>query len=129
MQHVGKSMDGMGGSAGPTSPGSNSIRRQCAVCRRELQEDFVYCPYCGVRFNPHGDPKTRWRYSRPAVLLALGTVGPFALPLVWFNPRYDTATKIVLTVLMLALTAFIIYALVITGIRLIDQIRNLTPVY
>jgi hypothetical protein len=122
-------MDGMGGLSRQVSPGNSPIKKQCAVCRRDLEEDFVYCPYCGTRFSPHGDPKTQWRYSRAAVLLGLATVGPFALPLVWFNPRYDAGTKIVLTVLILAVTAFIIGALVIVGIRLFDQIRDLTTIY
>jgi hypothetical protein len=81
-----------------------------------------------MRVSPHGDPRMKWRYSRPAVLLGLGTIGPFALPLVWFNPRYDTATKIALTALMLAITAFLIYALGVVGIQLIDQMRELTTI-
>jgi len=89
----------------------------------------VYCPYCGRRLSPPGGSTTKWRYSGYAVMLGLGTLGPFALPLVWFNPRYTTLKKIVLTAVVLALTVVLVYALVLVSIRLLEQIRDLTNIY
>jgi hypothetical protein len=62
-------------------------------------------------------------------VIGLATLGPFALPMVWSNPRYGVFTKIVLTVLTLAVTALLIYILVIVCLRLVEQIRELMNAY
>jgi len=50
------------------------------------------------------------------------SVGPFALPLVWWHPRLSTGAKIVITVIALAVT----YAL---SILLIKSINSVTAYY
>ena len=55
--------------------------------------------------------------------------GPFALPLVWFNPRYTRLDKVVLTLVVLALTIALVCALVFAGIWLIEYVRELTSMY
>lgn len=120
-------MDGTG------TPGrqlaSSGSTRQCLYCRRGVDESFLYCPFCGRRLNGPGGSTTRWRYSKFAVILGLGTLGPFALPLVWFNPRYTTLEKIALTAVVLALTVVLVYVLVLVSVRLLEQIRELTNIY
>lgn len=49
--------------------------------------------------KPAGIP---WYQRTGAIVTAFLCVGPLALPLVWINPRYDAAKKILGTVLMLA---------------------------
>ena len=51
-------------------------------------------------------------------LLSFLTVGPFALPLVWFNPAFSPRKKIILTVIVLALT----YALGMVFLRAVKTI-------
>jgi hypothetical protein len=63
------------------------------------------------------------------VAIGLGTLGPFALPLVWFNPRYTALTKTILTVLILALTVLILYGLWWCCVRLLEMISQLMPLY
>lgn len=71
----------------------------------------------------------KWYYSRYAVAIGLGTIGPFALPLVWFNPRYTVSTKVALTVLILALTVLILWGLWWCCARLLEMIGQLTSLY
>ncbi|MBI3252101.1 MAG: hypothetical protein HYZ52_02120 [Candidatus Omnitrophica bacterium] len=40
----------------------------------------------------------KWYFKTSAVVVAFLAVGPLALPLVWFNPRYDKRTKAIVTV-------------------------------
>jgi hypothetical protein len=108
---------------------SNSSLRQCDFCRRELSEDFLFCPFCGKRISPRNGPQMRWYHSKYAVAIGLATLGPFALPMVWSNPRYSVATKIVLTVVTLAVTALLIYILVIVFLRLAEQVREMMNAY
>ena len=121
-------MDGTGTPGSQLTPSSGSAR-QCIYCRRGVDESFLYCPYCGRRLSPPSESVTKWRHSTYAVVFGLGTLGPFALPLVWFNPRYTRLRKIALTAVVLALTIVLIYALVLVGVRLIEQIRELTNIY
>jgi len=42
-----------------------------------------------------------------AFVMALLCVGPFALPLLWFNPRFTLKRKIVVSVIVIVLTYFL----------------------
>lgn len=103
--------------------------KRCAFCARELDERFQFCPYCGKRHRPPDEPRERWYHSTYGVVLCLALLGPFALPVVWFHPRYRIVMKIVVTILVLALTVLITYVLVILYMRLAEQIRQLTTPY
>ena len=48
--------------------------------------------------------KEKWFFKTSVLVMALLSVGPFALPLLWFNPRYRALTKIIWTALILILT-------------------------
>ena len=100
--------------------------KRCAFCARELDHRFLFCPYCGKHVRPPGEPGEKWYHSTYGVVLCLAMLGPFALPIVWLHPRYGIFTKILVTILVLALTVVITYILVILYLRLAEQIRQLT---
>ncbi len=104
------------------SPGGSG--RRCSFCQREAREGLLLCPFCGRRISPRNEPQTKWYHSKYAVAVSVATLGPFALPMIWSHPSYKTVTKIVLTALILALTALLIYVLVIVLARLMGQIRQ-----
>jgi hypothetical protein len=108
---------------------SGGSSRRCNYCQRELSESFLFCPYCGKRIAPRDGSQGRWYHSGYAVALGLATLGPFALPMVWSNPRYRVLTKIALTVLILALTVLLMYIMAIVCIRLMAQLRELMTAY
>ena len=58
---------------------------------------------------PYGDnqPKTKWYFATTFVVIAILCIGPLALPLVWFNPRYKAVTKLVVTIAVIVLTILI----------------------
>ncbi len=120
-------MDGTDGSSGRTPLDNGSAR--CKFCRRELREDFLFCPFCGGRIGPRDQSWTKWYHSRWAILLALALLGPFALPIVWSHPRYSVATKTVLTLLTLVLTVLLIYLLVVLWFLLVHQVQQLWNMY
>ena len=111
---------------GPLSGGG--VRR-CNFCQGQISESFLFCPFCGKRISPRDGPQTRWYYSKYAVVIGLATLGPFALPMVWSNPRYSVLTKVIITVLTLAVTAVLVYILVIVCIWFIDLVRQLMNVH
>ena len=120
--------DGHNGQA----PLKGDSSRRCDFCQRQLSEGFLFCPYCGKRIGLGHGPGRRWYHSKYAVAIGLATLGPFALPMVWSNPRYGVFTKVVLTVLTLAVTAlliYILYLLVIVCLRRVERIWEMMNAY
>lgn len=103
-----------------------SVRR-CRSCSRKVGEDFRFCPYCGKRLGSPGESK--WRHSTAALVIAFFLVGPFALPLLWSNPKYRPLTKVLVTVVVLVVTVLIVYTLVLLTMRVLEQFRGLLRTY
>lgn len=50
------------------------------------------------------DPKPgKWYFKKGTLVAALIFVGPFALPLLWFNPKYSLLAKIFWSVVVIGL--------------------------
>ena len=50
----------------------------------------------------------KWFFKTHIIIIAFLSVGPLALPLVWFNPRFNRKTKIIISVLAIILTYYLI---------------------
>ncbi len=86
---------------------------------------MVKCPYCGKELDlqvilasatPPGnatpvqagaEAKMKWYFSTYWFVIGLLCVGPFALPLMWFNPRYKLITKIIVSVAVIAISIWL----------------------
>ena len=101
--------------------------RSCRACSRQVRQDFRFCPYCGKRQASPSEAK--WRHSTGALVIAFALIGPFALPLLWSNPRYRPTTKVVVTVSVLVATILIVYALVLLSVRVLEQYKELLRTY
>ena len=56
--------------------------------------------------SPKSDPK-KW-YNKPGtIILGFFIIGPLALPLVWINPGLNKRNKILITVVIIALTIWL----------------------
>lgn len=108
----------------------------CDRCRQAVSVGAASCPYCGAATGiepadqaatvPSDGPRTPWYDNRIVVLcLMWGPMGPFALPILWFSRAFSPLSKMVQTILMAALTAFIAWGLWYSWTVTLPMIRDL----
>ncbi len=85
----------------------------CPFCHEPLEDGTKTCPFCEKPlpvFAPvqKVEKKPKWYQNPTALVIGFFVVGPFVIPAIWSHPRYSQTTKIVLTIVVLVLTALII---------------------
>ena len=99
--------------------------KRCPFCAEEIQNEAVKCRFCGEFLTQSDRLRTKWYFSTGTLVIALLSVGPFALPLVWFNRRYKPITKLVLTVVVILLSLLVYIAIRKLYLQSVEQMKEL----
>ncbi len=62
--------------------------------------------------SPEEKEKLPWYFKNSVIVIALLSVGPLALPLVWFHPKMTLSRKVLWTAVVLVLSYFLYIATV-----------------
>ena len=89
--------------------------KKCPFCAEDIHDDAIKCKHCGEFLDASTSQrlaaeKIPWYFRTSFIILAVFSVGPLALPLIWWRPHTTRAWKIGLTIGILVLSWFLFQA-------------------
>ncbi len=64
----------------------------------------------------------KWYFRTTSLIILFVSIGPFALPFVWLNPRFGRRKKVIITAITLAISFFL-------GVLLVNSLRSIFRYY
>lgn len=66
--------------------------------------------------------QNKWYFKPYWLIVAFLSIGPFALPFLWFNPRFSYKTKMIASIVVMVLSYYL-------GIMFLNALQSLNKYY